>query len=340
MRVFLAPLLALNLLAAAPGSGFHTQKTLPIGGPGGWDYVTLDSSARRLYVPRSDRVLVLDLDGKPVGEIQGTDGVHGVALAPALDRGFTSNGRSSTITIFRLSTLEALGQAKATGEGPDAILFEPSTQRVFSFNGRGKNATVFDAATGNAVGTIPFGHKPEFAVTDGKGHVFVNLEDSAEVAVIDAKKLTVVQRWSLAPLQDPTGMAIDRTHHRLFIVGGNKLMVVLDAITGKVLATPAIGAGADGAAYDPELGLAFSSNGEGTLSVIRQEGPDQYTVLEQVPTKRGARTMALDEKTHRIYLPTAEFGPAPASTPATAAEAPKPRPALVPGSFQILVVGR
>ena len=336
MRIFLAPLLSLGLLAAPPGSGFRTQKALPVGGPGGWDYVTLDSSARRLYVPRSDRVMVLDLDGKPVGEIQGTDGVHGVALAPALDRGFTSNGRSGTITIFRLSTLETLGQAKATGEGPDAILFEPSTQRVFSFNGRGRNATVFDAATGNAVGTIPFGHKPEFAVTDGKGQVFVNLEDSAEVAVIDAKKLTVTQRWSLAPLQDPTGMAIDLKHHRLFVVGGNKLMAVLDAETGKIVATLAIGAGADAAAYDSELGLAFSSNGEGTLTVIRQEGPDRYTILEQAPTKRGARTMALDEKTHRIYLPTAEFGPTPAAT----AETPRPRPAMTPGSFQILVVGR
>ncbi|WP_257309827.1 YncE family protein [Geothrix fuzhouensis] len=312
------------------------MKTLPVGEAGGWDYVTLDSSAKRLYVPRSDRVLVLDVDGKTLGEIRGTGGVHGVALAPGLDRGFTSNGRSNTITIFRLSSLEVLGQAKATGEGPDAILFDPATTRVFCFNGRGKNATVFDATTGNAVGTIPFGQKPEFAATDGKGHVFVNLEDPAEVAVIDAKKLTVEQRWPLAPLQDPTGMAIDLKHNRLFIVGGNKLMAVLDTGTGKIVATPAIGAGADAAAYDPELGLAFSSNGEGTLTVIRQEGPDRYIVLEQAPTKRGARTMALDEKTHRIYLPTAEFGP----TPAPTAEAPRPRPTMTPGSFQILVVGR
>jgi len=336
MQSFLAPVLSISLLAAPPQAGLRVLKTLPIGESGGWDYVTLDSSAKRLYVPRSDRVLVLDLDGKSIGEIKGTEGVHGVALAPGLDRGFTSNGRSNTITIFRLSTLEILGQAKATGEGPDAILFDPFTNRVFSFNGRGKNATVFDAATGNAVGTIPFGHKPEFATTDGKGRVFVNLEDSAEIAVIDAKQLTVVQRWPLAPIQDPTGLAIDLKHQRLFVVGGNKLMAVVDAGSGKVVATPAIGAGADAAAYDPELGLAFSSNGEGTLTVIRQEGPGRYTVLEQVPTKRGARTMALDEKTHRIYLPTAEFGPAPAPTP----ESPRPRPAMAPNSFQILVVGR
>jgi len=336
MRFLLASVLSLGLVAAPPGAGLQVLKTLPVGGSGGWDYVALDSSARRLYVPRSDRVLVLDLDGKPIGEVPGTDGVHGVALAPGLDRGFTSNGRSSTITIFRLSTLEILGQVKATGEGPDAILFDPATSRVFSFNGRGKNATVFDAATGHAVGTIPFGHKPEFAATDGKGHVYVNLEDSAEVAVIDAKKLTVERRWSLAPLQDPTGMAIDLKHRRLFVVGGNKLMAVLDADTGKIVATPAIGSGADGATYDPGLGLAFSSNGEGTLTVIRQESPDRYSVLEQLPTKRGARTLALDEKTHWIYLPTAEFTPAPAPT----AETPRPRPAMTPGSFQILVVGR
>lgn len=336
MRVVLASILSLSLTAAPPEAGFHLLKTLPVGEPGGWDYVTLDGPTGRLFVPRSDRVMVLDLDGKSLGEIKGTEGVHGVALAPGLDRGFTSNGRSNTLTIFRASTLEVLGRVQATGEGPDAILFEPATNRVFSFNGRGKNATVVDAASGHVVGTIPFGHKPEFAVADGQGRVFVNLEDSAEVAVIDARKLVVERRWSLAPVQDPTGLAIDRKHHRLFIVGGNKLMAVLDASTGKVVANPAIGAGADAVAYDPLLGLVFSSNGEGTLTVIRQEGPDRYRVLEQVPTRRGARTMALDEATHRAYLPTAEQDPAPAPTP----EAPRPRPSMRPGSFQILVVGR
>jgi DNA-binding beta-propeller fold protein YncE len=316
--------------------GYHTLNSLPVGGAGGWDYVTLDASAKRLYVPRSDRVLVLDLEGKSVGLVPGTDGVHGVALASGLDRGFTSNGRSNTITIFKLSTLEVLAQVKATGEGPDAILFDPFTNRVFSFNGRGKNATVIDAAKGEVVGTIPFGHKPEFAATDNQGHVFVNLEDSAEVAVIDAKQLTIEKKWSLKPIEDPTGMALDLQHNRLFIVGGNKLMAVVDAKTGKLLATPAIGAGADAAAYDAELGLAFSSNGEGTLTVVRQEGPDRYTVLEQVPTKRGARTMALDPSSHRIYLPAAEYGPAPAVTK----ENPRPRPAMLPNSFQFVVVGR
>ena len=340
MRTFLSLLLFLGLWAAPPAAGFHTLKALPIGGAGGWDYVTLDASARRLYVPRSDRVLVLDLEGKSVGLIPGTDGVHGVALAPGLDRGYTSNGRSNTITIFKLSTLEVLAQVKATGEGPDAILFEPFTNRVFSFNGRGQNATVIDARKGEVVGTIPFGHKPEFAATDNQGHVFVNLEDSAEVAVIDAQKLTIEKKWPLAPIVDPTGMAIDLKHHRLFIVGGNKLMAVVDAKTGKLLATAAIGAGADAAAYDAELGLAFSSNGEGTLTVVRQDGPDQYAVLEEIPTKRGARTMALDPTTHRIYLPAAEYGSAPAAATAATKETPRPRPAMLPDSFRLLVVGR
>lgn len=207
---------------------------------------------------------------------------------------------------------------------------------MFSFNGLGKNATVIDASSAAVVGTIAFGHKPEFAATDGKGRVFVNLEDSAEVAVIDSKKLSIVTKWSLAPIADPTGMDIDLKHHRLFIVGGNKLMAVVNTDSGKMVATPAIGAGADGVAYDPGLGLAFSSNGEGTLTVLHQEGPDTYTTLAVVPTKKGARTLALDERTHHIYLPSADFRPAPAPT----VETPRPRPAMVPNSFQILVVGR
>jgi len=334
MRLLLLSFLSVGLLAAPPAAGLRLVKPLAVGGPGGWDYVTLDSAAKRIYVPRSDRVMVLDLEGNAVGVIPGTEGVHGVALAPALDRGFTSNGRSNTITIFRLSTLEILGQVKATGDGPDAILFDAFSNRVFSFNGRGQNATVIDAVNGQVVGTIPFGHKPEFAATDTRGRVFVNLEDSAEVAVIDTKKLTIEQRWPLAPIEDPTGMAIDLKHHRLFIVGGNKLMAIVDTGSGKVVATPAIGAGADAAAYDSKLGRAFSSNGEGTLTVIRQEGPDKYSPLATLPTRKSARTMALDEKTHRIYLPAADFAPAPAPT----AEVPRPRPTMVPDSFQLLVV--
>lgn len=338
MRMPLASLASLLLLATAPApaQGLHVLKTLPVGGPGGWDYVTLDSARHRLYVPRFDRVMVLDLDGKVVGTIPGTEGVHGVALAPDLDRGFTSNGRSQSVTIFRPSTLEVLGRMKATGAGPDAILYDPFTRRVFSFNGQGKDITAYDAEKGTVVGAIPLGHKPEFAVADGKGRIFVNLEDASEVAVLDAQTLKVLHTWPLAPVEEPSGMAMDRRHRRLFIVGRNRLLAVMDADSGKVVATPAIGAGADAAAFDPGTGTAYSSNGEGTLTVVRQDSPDAYTVLEQAPTQRGARTMALDEATHRLYLPTAEFQPAPVPAPG----APRQRPAMVPDSFRILVVGR
>jgi DNA-binding beta-propeller fold protein YncE len=334
----LAPFMSFLLLATASGQaqGVHLLRTLQVGGTGGWDYVTLDSAHHRLYVPRFDRVMVLDLDGKTLGTLPATEGVHGVALAPDLDRGFTSNGRSQSVTIFRPSTLEVLGRMKATGEGPDAILYDPFTKRVFSFNGHGKNITAYDAEKGVVVGSIPLGHKPEFAVSDGKGRLFVNLEDASEVAAIDARTLQVLHRWPLAPVEEPSGMAMDRAHRRLFIVGRNKLMAVMDADSGKVVATPAIGAGADAAAFDPGTGIAYSSNGEGTLTVVRQDAPDAYTVLEQAPTQRGARTMALDETTHRLYLPTADFQPAPVAAPG----APRQRPTLVPDSFRILVVGR
>jgi DNA-binding beta-propeller fold protein YncE len=336
MRTTLASLASLALFATAPApaQGLHLLRTLPVGGSGGWDYVTLDSARHRLYVPRFDRVMVLDLDGKTVGTIAGTEGVHGVALAPDLDRGFTSNGRSQSVTIFRPSTLEVIGHMKATGAGPDAILYDPFTRRVFSFNGQGKDITAYDAEKGTVVGSIPLGHKPEFAVADGKGRIYVNLEDASEVAALDATTLKVLHIWPLAPVEEPSGMAMDRSHRRLFIVGRNKLMAVMDADNGKVVATPAIGAGADAAAFDPGTGTAYSSNGEGTLTVVRQDSPDAYTVLEQAPTQRGARTMALDEATHRLYLPTAEFQPAPAPG------APRQRPAMVPDSFRILVVGR
>lgn len=338
MRMPLANLVSLLLLAAAPAQAqaLHVLRTLPVGGPGGWDYVTLDSARHRLYVPRFDRVMVLDLDGRTLGTIPGTDGVHGVALAPDLDRGFTSNGRSQSVTIFRPSTLEVLGHMKATGAGPDAILYDSFTRRVFSFNGQGKDITAYDAEKGTVVGSIPLGHKPEFAVADGRGRIYVNLEDASEVAALDATTLKVLHVWPLAPVEEPSGMAMDRAHRRLFVVGRNKLMAVMDADSGKVVATPAIGAGADAAAFDPGTGTAYSSNGEGTLTVVRQDAPDTYTVLEQAPTQRGARTMALDEATHLLYLPTADFQPAPVPAPG----APRPRPALVPDSFRILVVGR
>jgi len=321
-------------LVPAPSSPMMAIKTLQVGGEGGWDYVALDSAHGRIFLPRGTRVMVLDLNGKSVGEIQNTAGVHGVALAKELDRGFTSNGRSNTMTVFKLSTLEVIKEVKTTGDNPDAILYDPATKQVFTFNGRGKNATVFDANTLEVKGTIPMGGKPEFSVCDGKGKVYVNIEDTSELLALDAKGLKVEARWSIKPLEEPSGLAFDIAHQRLFSVGSNKLMAVVDAKTGKVLTTLPIGEGCDGAAFDPGTGNAFAANGEGTLTVVRANRKGDYAVVGSVPTKKGARTLVVDEKTHLVYLPTAEFGPAPETK-----QGQHSRPPMIANSFQILVVG-
>lgn len=321
-------------IAPVPSSPMTAIKTLKVGGEGGWDYVALDSASGRIFLPRGTRVMVLDLNGKSVGEIPNTAGVHGVALARELDRGFTSNGRSNTMTVFKLSTLEVIKEVKTTGENPDAILYDPATKQVFTFNGRGKNATVFDANTLEVKGTIPMGGKPEFPVCDGQGKVYVNIEDTAELLALDAKGLKVEARWSIKPLEEPSGLAFDVAHQRLFSVGGNKLMAVVDAKTGKILTTLPIGDHCDGAAFDPGTGNAFAANGEGTLTVVRADRKGHYAVVETVPTKQGARTLVVDEKTHLVYLPTAEFGPAPEAKPGQHS-----RPPMIANSFQILVFG-
>ncbi len=318
---------------AAGKSGYHVVREIPLGGEGGWDYLAMDAAARRLYVTRSTRVVVLDADsGKVVGEIPGLSGVHGVAVAPDLGRGFISNGRSSTVTIFDLKTLAKLGEVKTTGENPDAILYDPASKRVFAFNGRSGNATAIEAATGKVAGTVTLGGKPEFAAADLQGRVFVNLEDKSEVAAIDSRGLTVKAHWPLKPCEEPSGMAIDRAHRRLLVGCANQMAAWVDVDSGRVAATVPIGKGVDANGFDPGTGLGFSSNGgDATLTVIRDNA-----VLENVPTRRGARTMALDEKTHTIYLATAQFGPAPAPTAAQ----PRPRPAILPNTFVLLVVGR
>jgi len=281
--------------------------------------------------------LVLDLDSdQSVGEIPNTQGVHGVALVPELHRGFTSNGRSSTVTIFDTKTLAVLAEIKVTGENPDAILYDTVSRRVFTFNGRGKNATAIDAASQAVAGTVDLGGKPETAASDGKGRVFVNIEDTNEIVVLDSKALKPEARWSLAPCEEPTGMAFDGAHGRIFVGCHNKKMMVLDSNNGHIVATLPIGEGVDANAFDAKSALAFASCGDGTLTVAREDSPDSFHVVENVATQRGARTMALDEKTHRIYLATAEFGPPPPPT----AERPNPRPSIVPGSFTILVVGQ
>jgi YVTN family beta-propeller protein len=327
-----APSPAATPVAASPG--YSLTDRIPLPGDGGWDYLTIDSAAGRLYISRSDRVLVLDLASKKVvGEIAPTPGVHGIALVPSLGRGFTSNGRASTATGFALATLEASGQV-TTGENPDAILYDPASNRVFTFNGRGHSATVIDPKTLAVSATIPLGGKPEFGVSDGKGRVYVNIEDTAEIAVIDTSVLRVSARWPIAGCEEPTGLALDAAHRRLFAGCSNKTMAVIDADGGRVVATLPIGEGVDATGFDPSTALAFASNGEGTLTVVHEDAPDRFRVVQTVPTKRGARTMTLDPATHRVYLVTADFGPPPSPT----AERPKPRPSIVPGSAVVLVV--
>ena len=326
------------LAVAAAGPGYHVAKTYKLGGEGGWDYLVADGNARRLYISRSTHVIVLDVDsGNTVGDIPDTQGVHGIALAPDLGRGFTSNGREGTVTIFDIQTLKPIGEKVKVGDNPDAILYDPATKRVFTFNGRSQDSTAIDAASGKVLGTIKLDGKPEFAASDAKGTIFVNIEDKSELTAIDPNKLEVKAKWPLAPCTEPSGLAIDRKHRRLFAGCDNKMMAVVDADSGKVLATPAIGEGVDATAYDDDAGLAFAScGGEGVLTVVRQESPDKYSVAEDVKTQRGARTMALNSKTHDVYTVTANFGPRPAAT----ADNPHPRPPILPDSFVVLVVSK
>ena len=322
---------------AAAGPGYHITTTFKVGGEGGWDYLTADASARRLYISRGTHVIVLDLDsGKNVGDIPDTPGVHGIALAPELGKGFTSNGREGTVTIFDIKTLAPSGSKVKVGENPDAILYDAATKRVFTFNGRSHDSSAIDAETGKVLGTIPLDGKPEFAASDGKGEIFVNIEDKSELDAIDPNKLEVKAKWPLAPCTEPSGLSIDRKNRRLFVGCDNKMMAVVDADSGKVLATPAIGEGVDATAFDEETGLAFASCGEGVLTVVKEDSPSNFSVAENIPTQQGARTMALDSKTHNAYVVTAKFGPPPAPT----ADNPHPRRSIVPDSFVVLVVGK
>jgi YVTN family beta-propeller protein len=322
--------------SALNAADYHLLKKITLGGEGFWDYLFCDSDARRLYISHGTHVMVLDADTySVVGDIPDTQGVHGIAIAPEFGRGFTSNGRANTVTIFDLKTFAKIGEVP-TGTNPDAILYDPASKRIFAFNGRSGDCTAIDAATGKVDGTIPLGGKPEFATSDAAGRVYVNLEDKSLLVQLDSKALKVLASWPLAPCESPSGMALDRAHRRLFSGCHNEMMAVTDADSGKVVATPAIGKGVDANAFDPATGLAYSSNGEGTLTVVHEDSPDKFTVIENVSTQRGARTMALDLKTHNVFLVTAEFGPPPAPT----ADQPRPRPSIVPGTFTLLVFGR
>ncbi len=301
--------LAMSLAASGQSSGgFQVTREIPIPGQGGWDYLTIDEGARRLYVSHGTQVEVLDVDsGAIVGKVVPTPGVHGIAVASDLGRGFASNGQSSTVTIFDLKTLQPLGEVP-TGKKPDAIIFDPATSRVFAFNGASNSATAIDAATGKVAGTVDLGGGPEFAAADGAGYVYNNLEDENMVLKIDARKLTVEQRWPAAPCQSPSSMAIDRANHRLFVGCRSKVMAVLNTDTGKVVATVPIGDHVDASAFDPHTGLIFNSNGEGPISVIHEDSPDKYSPVETVKTLPRAKTMAYDAKTRQIFLSTTAGG--------------------------------
>jgi YVTN family beta-propeller protein len=322
--IFLATTIA--LAAAAAGADYKVVKTWKLGGDGGWDYLTADSDGHRLFIARSTRVMVVDTEsGKQVGEIPETAGVHGIALDYELGRGFTSNGREDTVSVFDLKSLAVEKKIKV-GSGPDAILYDPFSKRVFTFNGKGHDMTAIDASKGEAVGKLDLGGKPEFAATDEKGTVFVNIEDTSELVAFDPQKLTVKSRWKLTDCEEPTGLAIDRKNRRLFAgCGGNKKMAVVDADSGKVVANPAIGEGCDATGFDADLGLAFASAGDGTITVIRDDGGDKFSVAQTVTTQKSARTMAVNTKTHQLFTVAANVGP-------------RPERKVEPDSFLVLVV--
>ena len=298
-------------------------------GDGSWDYLRVDEVNTRLFVSHGTVAQAIDLKtGKLAGTIPDTKGIHGIAIANDLNKGYTSNGRDSTVTVFNLKTLEVIMVIHKTGRNPDAILYDPYSQKVFIFNGGSASSTVIDVKTDKIIATIPLDGKPEFSVTDSKGRVFVNIEDKNIINVINSVTLKVEQHWSIAPGEEPTGLAIDNQNHRLFSVCGNKLMVVTDAENGKVITTLPIGDGCDGAAFDNYYKRVYASNGEGTMTVVQEETNNSYKVLETITTQRGARTITIDNSTHHLYLPTAEYDAAPSDG--------NTRPKVKPNSFIVL----
>ncbi|HEY4322922.1 MAG TPA: YncE family protein [Mucilaginibacter sp.] len=321
-------------ILAQKKTGFHVLTVFPIHSTGGWDYITVDGATKRVYASHGMQVNILDAaTGDSVGYIPDTKGVHGIAIATEFNKGYTSNGRGNNITVFDLKTNQVLKQVDA-GTNPDAIFYDDFSKKVYAFNGRSKDATVIDAATDAVVATIPLGGKPETGVSDGKGKVFVNIEDTGEEVEIDAATYKVINRWKLEGGEEPSGLAIDRETGRLFVgCGGNQTMIVLDAKNGNILAKFPIGR-CDGMAFDPGLKLAYSSNGEGTISVVRELSADKFEFVENIPTEPGARTIGIDTNTHKLYLPTAQLKPVEPTT-----DNPHPRPHQIPGTFHILVVG-
>jgi DNA-binding beta-propeller fold protein YncE len=333
--ILLTALVAMFSLAVFAATQYKVKQKFVLGGDGGWDYLTYDPAGHRLFIARATRVMVVDPEkGSVLGEIPNTPGVHGVALAQDLGKGFTSNGRENTVTVFDLKTLKETARIKLdAAENPDAIMYEPVSKRVFTFNGRSHNATAIDAEKNSVIANIPLDGKPEFAVADGKGTIFVNIEDKSELTSIDARNAKVLNTWPLAPCEEPSGLAMDQKNRRLFAGCDNKMMAVVNADSGKVVTTVPIGQGVDANRFDPGTDLAFSSNGDGTLTVVHEDSPDKYSVVQNADTQRSARTMALNPKNHEVYLVAAEIEQAP-----PAKEGERPRRTMKPGTFTLLVV--
>ena len=326
------------VVMATPAVGaYRLLQTIPVAGDDGWDHPTVESAARRLYVTHGTHVAVIDIDsGKIVGKIEDTPGVHFTVIDPESNRGFISNGGAARLTIFNATTLTTIGQVKTTGENPGPTVFDPATKRIFTFNLNSNNATVVDAKEGKVVGAFDLGGKPELAGTDAKGSVFINLVQKNVVLQIDSRTMTVGHTWPVAPCEGPRTLAVDQKNGRLFIGCANRRMAILDSNNGRFIGSVPIGAGPDDSAYDPETGLIYISNGDGTVSIIKQESPDSYSVAETVKTAPGARNMALDPKTKKIFLPLFDRGPPPPPTDA----APNPRGSVISGTFRVLVFGR
>ena len=321
--------------AAAP---YHLLHTIPIGGEGGWDYLSVDPAGERLYLSHGTQVDVVDLQTRQViGTISNTPGVHGIEAAPGTGRGYITCGRNNTCVAFDLKTLKPIGEPIPTGPKPDALLYDAFSKRVFLFSNKGGQSTVLNATTGAVEGAAELGGDIEAPATDGKGHIFANVEDKSEVVEFDAKTLAVTHRYPLAPGEEPTGLAFDPRAGRLFSACHNEKLVVTDSKTGKQVAVLPIGQGVDGAAFDPSTGNVITSNGAaGTLTVIHQDSPTKYRVVATIPTQRGARTLAISPTTHHLFTCTADYGPTPAAT----TENPRPRPSIVPGTFRVLEFGQ
>ena len=335
MRLLLAVPIALAAAAAALAPTYAVTHRVRLGADGGWDYLAVDSGAHRLYISRGTHVQVVNTDNDSlVGDIPNTAGVHGIAIDARSHRGYTSNGRDSSVIVFDTRSLLPLMKVKVPASNPDAIFFDATSRRVFTFNGGSSNATAIDVTRPAVVGTLALGGKPEFMTSDGKGTIFVNIEDTHEIVAFDARTLKIRSRWLLAGCEDPTGQAIDRAHNRLFAVCGNKVMVVINSLTGAAVATVPIGEGSDGVMFDDERQLAISANGEGSMTFVHEDSPDKYTVQQTLPTMPRARTLTIDQRTHKLYTVSAEFGVAPAPTTAI----PRPRAPMLAGSFTLLTV--